>query len=127
MRYDGVPTASIDCDHELRTHGRTGVIACAACGMVEWFGLGGRPLDPAEAMAALFGAYDLIGPVAAVGAPARRILAYRPNRGGKAALALLPRGGWLQAGPHLWLATDGESLLLATPDELMVENLTRGA
>jgi hypothetical protein len=126
MRYE-MPTGTEDCDHQLRTHGRTGVIACAGCGLVEWFGAGGRPVDSAEAMAALFGSYDLIGPVPAVAAPARRVLAYRPNRGGKAALQLLPPRSWLHAGPQLWLATEGELLLLATPDELMVENLTRGA
>lgn len=126
MRYE-MPTGTEDCDHQLRTHGRTGVIACAGCGLMEWFGAGGRPVDAAEAMAALFGSYDLIGPMPAVSAPARRVLAYRPNRGGKAALQLLPPKSWLHAGQQLWLATEGELLLLATPDELMVENLTRGA
>lgn len=116
-----------DCDHELRTHGRIGIIACATCGLVEWFGTGGRPIDPAEGMAALFGSFDLIGAVAAVGAPARRVLAYRPPRSGRNAVNVLPVHCWLAAGPDLWVATDGQCLLLATPDDLMVANLTRGA
>lgn len=116
-----------DCDHELKTHGRIGVIACAQCGLVEWFGARGMILDPAEGVAALFGSFDLIGPMRAVGAPADRVLAYRPGRGKKAALGVLPAHSWLRPAPDLWLATDGEILLLATPDPLMVDNLTRGA
>ena len=127
MRHDIPMGPTEDCDHQLRTHGRTGVIACGGCGMVEWFGTGGRPLDPAEALAALYGSYDLVGPMPAIAAPARRVLAYRPNRGGKTALGVLPPGTWLRAGARLWLATEGEMLLLATPDDLMIENLTRGA
>lgn len=127
MRTDQPTFEAPDCDHALRAHGRTGVIACSACGLVEWFGPSGRPLDPAEGLAALFGSFDLIGAVPAVGAPARRVLAYRPPRGGRGALAVLPAGSWMRGGPDLWVATDGAVLLLATPDDLMVENLTRGA
>lgn len=115
-----------DCDHRLRSFGRTGVIACGECGVVAWFDAAG-PVDPAEAMAALFGSYNLIGQVPAVGAPAPSVLAYRPTRGRRGALSILPESSWLQAGPDLWLATDGQVLLMATPNQLMVENLTRGA
>jgi hypothetical protein len=114
------------CDHRLRTWGHTGVIACPDCGLVEWFGTRG-PIDPAEAMAALFGTFDLIGPMPAIGAPADQVLAYRPTRGKGGALSVLPTECWLRAGPDLWLATDGSILLLASPNELMVDNLTRGA
>ncbi|MGA7270880.1 MAG: hypothetical protein WB239_07390 [Acidimicrobiia bacterium] len=118
--------ASDTCNHELAIHGRYGVIACAACGLVEWFGPQGV-VDPAEAVAALFGSFDLIGSVPSVGAPSRSVLAYKPGAARRRALGILPRHCWLGAGPQLWLATDGEVLLLATPDELMVHNLTRGA
>lgn len=119
-------TARLECRHHVRFSGRTGVVACAACGLLEFFGAAG-PLDPAEGVAALFGNYDLIGQVPAVGAPADRVLAYRPARGRKAALALLPVGCWMRVSDELWLASDGSVLLLATPNRLMVENLTRGA
>jgi hypothetical protein len=33
----------------------------------------------------------------------------------------------LRVGPDLWLSHDGETLLLATNHELLIENLTRGA
>jgi len=115
-----------ECRHRVRFSGRTGVVACAACGLLEFFGAAG-PLDPAEGVAALFGNYDLIGKVPAVGAPAAQVLAYRPARGRKATLSLLPVGCWMRVSDELWLASDGSVLLLATPNRLMVDNLTRGA
>lgn len=115
-----------NCDHELRSWGKTGLVACGECGIVEWFGPGG-PLDPAEALAALYGSYDLVGPLPAIGAPAAEVLVYRPHRARRGALSILPTEAWLPAGPDLWLATDGQVLLLATPNPVMVENLTQGA
>lgn len=126
MNGDATFRASETCNHELATHGRYGVIACPACGLVEWFGPQGA-VDPAEAMAALFGSFDLIGSVPCVGAPARSVLAYGTGPARRRALDILPRHCWLAASPELWLATDGRVLLLATTDELMIRNLTRGA
>lgn len=114
------------CRHEPRHWGRTSVVACHACGLVQFFGPNG-PLDPAEGIAALFGSYDLIGSLPAVGSPAPCVLAYRPSRGKKGALELLPSGTWLRVGSELWVAAREGILLLATRDRLMVENLTRGA
>jgi len=122
----GNTTTSDECRHALQTVGRIGVIACGQCGLLEFFGARG-PLDPAEGIAGLFGNFDLVGPLPAVGAPARRVLVYRPARGRKAALAVLPEGVWMRAATDLWLASDGRVLMLATPDDLMVDNLTRGA
>lgn len=119
-------TPADECRHTLETVGRIGVIACGHCGLLEFFGARGS-LDPAEGVAGLFGNFELVGPLAAVGAPARRVLVYRPARGRKAALAVLPEGVWLRAGAELWIASDGRALMLATPNDLMVENLTRGA
>jgi hypothetical protein len=118
--------SSDECRHVLETVGRIGVIACGSCGLLEFFGARG-PLDPAEGVAGLFGNFDLVGPLEAVGAPSRRVLVYRPARGRKAALAVLPEGVWLRAGADLWIASDGRVLMLATPNDLMVDNLTRGA
>lgn len=114
------------CRHQPGTYGRTSVVACGECGLLEFFGAGGL-LDPAEGVAALFGNYDLVGPMAAVGAPARRVLVYRPPMGRKGALGVLPEGVWLRAGADLWIASDRRTLMLATSNELLVDNLTRGA
>ncbi len=121
-----IHTTGTTCTHEMRTRGRTGVIACAACGLLEFFGPGGA-LDPAEGVAALFGDYDLVARLPSVGAPGRTVLAYRPARGKRGSLEVLPPAVWLCAGPRLWLASDGDLLLLATSDELLVDNLTREA
>ena len=115
-----------ECAHQVRTRGRIGVLACPDCGLLEFFGSEGR-LDPAEGVAGLFGNYDLVAQMPAVGAPGTRVLAYRPHLAGRGALELLPTGCWLQAGPRLWIASDGAALLLATSDDLLVSNLTRGA
>ncbi len=101
--------------------------ACSECGTIDWFSSTG-PIDPAEALAGLFGSYDLIGPVDAVGAPTRKVLAYRPPSSKKRAyLAGIPDGVWLKAAPHLWLSHDGEVLLLAPTSPIEFSNLTRGA
>ena len=107
--------------------GEVAVAACGECGRVDWFGSDGK-VDPTEAVAALFGSFDLIGPMAALGAPSPQVLAYKaPNSRKRRNLDALPRGAWLKVGPHLWLAHDGQVLLLATTQPLMYENLTRGA
>lgn len=123
---DGRRTSSYLCRHEVRYHGRVGVVACADCGCLEFNGARG-PLDPAEGVAALFGNFDLVGKVPAIAAPADHVLAYRPPLGKRAALDVLPAGCWLRVHDELWLASDRQVLLLATPNRLMVDNLTRGA
>jgi hypothetical protein len=115
------------CEHRPVWVGRVAVAACADCGRVNWFSDQG-PVDPAEAIAALFGTYDLVGPLDTVGAPAPYVLAYAPpSRHKRKALDALPRRVWLAAGPRLWMSHDGEMLLLATSQRLLFENLTRGA
>jgi hypothetical protein len=115
------------CEHKPVWVGRIAVAACADCGEVDWFSDLG-PVDPAEAMAALFGSYDLVGSMPALGAPSPDILVYSPPSPRKRRnLEALPRRAWLEAGPQLWMSTDGEVLLLATTRRLLFENLTRGA
>lgn len=115
------------CEHKPVWVGRIAVAACEDCGQVDWLSNEG-PIDPAEAMAALFGSYDLIGPMDALGAPAPRVLVYAPPSGRKRRnLNALPKRVWLKAGPRLWMSHDGEHLLLATTERLLFENLTRGA
>lgn len=115
------------CEHKPVRVGRVAVAACATCGEVDWLSETGS-VDPAEGMAALFGSYDLIGPLEAVWAPAPFVLAYAPSSARKRKnLDALPTRVWLKAGPQLWMCTDGEHLLLSTPRRLLFENLTRGA
>lgn len=115
------------CEHKPVWIGRVAVTACEDCGQVEWLSDQGG-IDPAEAMASLFGSYDLVGPMPALGAPAPDVLVYAPPSPRKRRhLDALPRRVWLKAGPHLWMSTDGEVLLLAPTQRLLFENLTRGA
>ncbi len=115
------------CEHKPIWMGRIAVVGCADCRQIEWFSSAG-PIDSAEAIAALFGNYDLVGPLDALGAPAPQVLVYAPpsNRKRKN-LDALPKRVWLKSGPHLWMSHDGEMLLLATTQPLLFENLTRGA
>ena len=115
------------CEHKPTWVGRIAVAACADCGRVDWFSDEG-PVDHAEAMASLFGSYDLVGPMLALGAPSRQVLVYSPPSSRKRRnLDALPKGAWLKAGPQLWMSTDREVLLLAPTQRLLFENLTRGA
>jgi len=120
-------TTSERCETAPVWVGRVAVAACADCGRVEWLSRDG-PIDPAEAMAALFGAYDLVGPLPALRSPAPQVLVYAPPSVRKRKnLDALPRQVWLKAAPRLWMSHDGELLLLATTEPMMFENLTRGA
>lgn len=115
------------CEHNPVWIGRIALVPCVECEVVEWFS-GGGPIDHAEAMAALFGSYDLIGPLEALGAPSRRVLAYAPPSERKRKnLDALPRHVWLRAGPRLWLSHDGNVLLLATTETLLFDNFSREA
>ena len=115
------------CEHKPVWVGRIAVAACADCGRIEWLSSDG-PIDSAEAIAALFGSYDLVGPLDALGAPALQVLVYNPPSPRKRKnLDVLPKHAWMKAGPHLWMSHDGEVLLLATTQPMLFENLTRGA
>ena len=115
------------CDHKPIWIGRVSLSACARCQRVEWLSDSG-PIDHSEAMAAVFGSFDLIGSLDALAAPAPKVLAYAPpSRSKRQRLDALPRFVWLKAGPHLWLSHDGEHLLLATTRKLLFDNVTRGA
>ncbi len=115
------------CDHKPKWVGRIAVSACDECGRVDWLSNEGA-VDSSEAIAALFGSYDLAGTIDALGAPSRSVLVYTPPTGRKRRhLDVLPKHTWLKAGPQLWLSTDGEVLLLSTTQSLMFENLNRGA
>lgn len=103
------------------------VSACATCRQVDWLS-GDDEVDPSEGMATLFGNYELIGSLDALGSPAPEVLVYRaPTIKKRRHLTAFPKGQWVKAAPDLWLTHDGEKLLLATNHRLLFENLTRGA
>ena len=120
-------TTSQLCEHKPEWVGDIAIASCGKCESVNWFSNAG-PVDPSEAMAALFGSYDLLGPLDALGSPAPRVLAYAPpNSRKRKNLDVLPKYVWLKAGYNLWMSHDGSVLLLATNQTLLFENLTRGA
>lgn len=83
-------------------------------------------MDHAEAMTAVFGNFEMVGQLDALGAPAARVIVYRPPSGRKRSyLDAFPRRTWLLAGPDLWMSHDGENLLLAPTRQIVFENLTR--
>jgi hypothetical protein len=115
------------CDHKPVWIGQVALSACARCQRVDWLSESGS-VDHAEAIAAVFGSFDLVGSMDALAAPAPKVLAYAPpSKSKRRHLDALPRRTWLKAGPQLWLSHDGELLLLATTHELLFNNITRGA
>ncbi len=102
-------------DHitEIRAHGDLRVGGCSACGEVRFRDVTGGS-DPWNAIGALFGDYQLVGPVDTIRAPASEVLAYRPSQpADQAALKVTPPHQWFKANEHLWMCHDGQLLLLA--------------
>ncbi len=114
-----------ECIYEMRTSADLEAAVCAPCGTVEWF-RSGRPLSAEVALAALFGDYDLIGELDAVSAPGNRVLLYRPARGRRSALDILPSKRWFQVASGLHASHDGSHLLLS-PTDVPVKGTSRGA
>lgn len=115
----------IDCQHQPVRVGRVDVVACEVCATVEWQSIVG-PLDPDEGITAVFGSFEMVGRLDALGGPSPQVIAYRPPSGRKRAnLDAFPRRVWLRASPDLWLSHDGETLLLAPTRQIVFENLTR--
>lgn len=101
--------------------------ACTECGSVTWRDAEDE-LDPAAAMEAMFGSFELVSQLSALRAPGALVLAYRPpNRRAAHVLEALTPGRWIEGQPGLWMSTDGVVLLLSPTDPLFVANLTRGA
>jgi hypothetical protein len=113
------------CRHKIESLSGVGVVACAACGTVGWWGAD-LPLDPVEGMTRLFGQFDLLGSLPSLRAPSSEVLVYRPpNWRHRSRLKAFPQGVWLEVNPDLWLTHDGEHLLLAPTDPLLSTNLQR--
>lgn len=113
-----------ECRHNVTWEGSTGVVACGNCGAVEWWS-DGRPLDPAEGMARLFGRFELVAKLPSLRAPGPETLAYRPSsRRATSRLAAFPPHQWLLVADGLWLSHDGATLLLCPTDPVLAANMS---
>ncbi len=107
-----VPT----CQHRLTKTAEMAILACADCDLAEFWCTTGR-LDPTEAIARLFGEFELDSTLEGIGAPSPVVLAYRPTRPADAQrLRAFPAHRWLRIDGSLWLCHDGRTLLLAPVD-----------
>jgi len=114
------------CLHERRRIGRLVLDLCPDSHEGSWLDDDDDPVDPAEALASLFGSFDLRAALPGVDAPGETVLVYQPDtRRGRTFMRGLPQHHWIQAAPRLWLTHDGENLVMSPEDRLLAENLTR--
>ena len=115
---------STDCAHETFAWGEIHLSVCPEDGTSEWSD-GGEPIDGAEAMARLFGQFDLVATIDAIGAPGPTTLVYDPGRRGSRRMRVFPPHRWFEGSPGLYFAHDGTHLLLSPVDPRFIGNLTR--
>jgi hypothetical protein len=112
------------CSYEIRSKGDLDAAICTRCGAVDWY-RAGKPISAEVALASLFGDYDLVGTLDAVSAPGDRVLLYRPARGRRSALDILPAKCWLEVAPDLHASHDGAVLLLSPCDSSLTRQSKR--
>ena len=79
-------------------------------------------MAPHVALTRLFGGFDLVGALDAIGAPGHQVLMYRPpNRIVAAALRVITPNQWFCADDDLWVCHDGEHLLFAHNSPIATE------
>jgi hypothetical protein len=118
-RPDPVPGS---CVHERAMVGRLEVEICSR-GDLAWYDRG-EEIDPAVAMAHLFGQFDLVSSFDGLRTPGPTVFVYRPDgRRGRQAMRDLPAARWLQAAPELWITRDEHHLLLCPSDPVLAANL----
>lgn len=99
---------------------------CPQSSETHWLDAAGDELDPAIALARLFGSFDLIAALEGIGSPGPTILVYKPDsRRGRVSMRTLPLRRWIEAAPSLWITQDGERLLMAPTDQTLAANLAR--
>ena len=124
LRGDTRPSRS--CVHDRYLVGRFVADVCPDSLEVTWRDSNNDEVDPALALAGLFGSFDLEAALDGIHAPSDTILVYRPDsRKGRAAMEAIPVRQWLLAAPGLWLTQDGSRLLLAPTDPQLAANLSR--
>lgn len=118
------PTPANTCTHETFTWRDIELSVCPVDGSAEWSELGDG-IDGAEAMAILFGNFDLVGALPSIGSPGGTVLVYSPDRSGRSRLGVFPENRWFEGSPGLWFSHDGERLLLSPSDARVADNLIR--
>ena len=104
------------CIHPQRdrsAHAGMTVESCNTCQEVGFTDSRGE-VQASVALGRLFGEFDLVGGLDAVGAPGREVLMYRaPDLLVRAALRVVEAKRWFRADDDLWICHDGEHLLFA--------------
>ena len=123
------PTAASEpdlatCAHEVFSWREVELSLCPSGGPSVW-SESGEVIDGAEAMAVLFGDFDLVGVLPSVRADGNAVLVYSPGRAARERMTAFPPNRWIEGAPGLWFSHDGELLLLSPDDPLLAENLMR--
>ncbi|HSJ28529.1 MAG TPA: hypothetical protein VLB67_09985 [Acidimicrobiia bacterium] len=94
------------------------VAACGACGAVKW-SRQEVPMPAFEAVAEVFGAFDLVGTLPAINAPGVEVLLYSaPSVASRKMLEALPAFAWLYAAPGLAISHDRRHLLVSPAEDV---------
>lgn len=121
---DGAPIPTA-CLHDRIAVGHLVMDWCPHTGEVLWLD-GDEEVDPAVALAALFGGFDLRVALPGLDTPGDIVLVYVPDsRRGRQAMRSLPAARWVLAAPELWLAHDDLHLLMSPTNPALARNLAR--
>ncbi len=112
------------CIHEVFTWRDIALSVCPAGGPSMW-SESGEIIDGAQAMAMLFGDFDLVGALASVRTHGEAVLVYSPGRRAMDRMTAFPPNRWIEGSQGLWFSHDGEVLLLSPDNPLVAENLIR--
>ena len=113
--------------HKTEMYEGLAVVACENCRELSFSDSQG-PVAGRVGLARLFGDFDLVSALGALGAPAKEVLAYRPpNARARKIFRLISETVWLQGADGLWLAHDGEFLLIAHGSPWLTRHLLDGA
>lgn len=83
-------------------------------------------VDPAMALARLFGNFELVAALPGVAAPGPTVFVYKTrDRSRRAAMRELPPNMWLCAAPGLWISHDGQVLSMSPDDPVLAANLMK--
>ena len=108
------PTTGIG-ETGTRAGGDLTLTICERCRTASWDRFG-QPLDPAIGVELVFGDFEIVSEIDAVGAPAPRVLVASPapkSRAPTLASGQLPVGVWIEMMDNLWISHRDGVLLLA--------------
>jgi len=95
-----------------RAGGDLTLTICERCRTASWDRFG-QPLDPAIGVELVFGDFEIVSEIDAVGAPAPRVLVASPAPKSRGTLARFPMGVWIEMMDNLWISHRDGVLLLA--------------